>query len=160
MQRMTRQRSAVSELLAEVDDFSSAQHLHELLRERGQEIGLATVYRTLQSLADGGERLQRPVDGGQADLLAAFAQQLVQVLGRAEVVDLREQLGGGGALSGHPLHHRGSPEVSTTSSATSGCGSRVPPRRARTRSGRTAATSAYRPMARTTMVAPGEASCQ
>ena len=55
MQRMTRQRSAVADLLKEVDDFRSAQHLHELLRERGQEIGLATVYRTLQSLADGGE---------------------------------------------------------------------------------------------------------
>jgi len=55
MQRMTRQRSAVADLLAEVDDFRSAQHLHELLRERGQEIGLATVYRTLQSLSDSGE---------------------------------------------------------------------------------------------------------
>jgi len=64
MQRMTRQRSAVSDLLAEVDDFRSAQQLHELLRERGQEIGLATVYRTLQSLADGGEvDVLRSVDG-------------------------------------------------------------------------------------------------
>src|SRR5665811_1827338 len=97
------------------------------------------------------QRLQRPVDGGQPDLLPAFAQQLVQVLGRAEVVDLREQLSDGGALPGHPLHHRASSEVSTTSSATSGCGSRVPLRRACTTSGRTAATSAYRPMARTTI---------
>ena len=105
-----------------------------------------------------GQRLQRPVDGGQPDLLPAFAQQLVQVLGRAEVVDLREQVGDGGPLPGHPLHHRSPPEVSTTSSAMSGWGSRPPLRRARTRSGRTAATSAYRPMARTTMVAPGEAS--
>ncbi|KGM17765.1 Fur family transcriptional regulator [Actinotalea fermentans ATCC 43279 = JCM 9966 = DSM 3133] len=55
MQRMTRQRSAVAELLADVDDFRSAQQLHELLRGRGNEIGLATVYRTLQTLADAGE---------------------------------------------------------------------------------------------------------
>lgn len=64
IQRMTRQRSAVSDLLAAIDDFRSAQQLHELLRERGQEIGLATVYRTLQSLADGGEvDVLRTADG-------------------------------------------------------------------------------------------------
>jgi Fur family ferric uptake transcriptional regulator len=55
MPRMTRQRSAVAEVLATVDDFRSAQQLHELLRGRGHGIGLATVYRTLQSLADGGQ---------------------------------------------------------------------------------------------------------
>lgn len=55
MQRMTRQRSAVADALADVDDFRSAQQLHELLRDRGEGIGLATVYRTLQSLADGGD---------------------------------------------------------------------------------------------------------
>ena len=55
MQRMTRQRSAVAEALADVEEFRSAQQLHELLRDRGDGIGLATVYRTLQSLADSGE---------------------------------------------------------------------------------------------------------
>lgn len=55
MQRMTRQRSAVADVLADVDDFRSAQQLHELLRDRGEGIGLATVYRTLQALADGGD---------------------------------------------------------------------------------------------------------
>ncbi|NTW39675.1 MAG: transcriptional repressor [Cellulomonadaceae bacterium] len=55
MPRMTRQRSAVADALADVEDFRSAQQLHELLRDRGEGIGLATVYRTLQSLADGGE---------------------------------------------------------------------------------------------------------
>lgn len=64
MQRMTRQRSAVTELLQDVEDFRSAQQLHELLRDRGQGIGLATVYRTLQSLADGGEvDVLRTADG-------------------------------------------------------------------------------------------------
>ncbi len=55
MQRMTRQRLAVSEALTNLDDFRSAQQLHEMLRGRGAGVGLATVYRTLQSLADDGE---------------------------------------------------------------------------------------------------------
>jgi Fur family ferric uptake transcriptional regulator len=53
--RLTRQRSAVAEMLADVGDFRSAQQLHDLLRDRGTEVGLATVYRTLQSLAKDGE---------------------------------------------------------------------------------------------------------
>jgi Fur family transcriptional regulator, ferric uptake regulator len=55
MQRMTRQRSAVTEALAGIDDFRSAQQLHEMLRDRGTGVGLATVYRTLASLAADGE---------------------------------------------------------------------------------------------------------
>ena len=55
MQRMTRQRSAVSDALAGLEDFRSAQQLHELLREHGNSVGLATVYRTLQSLAEDGD---------------------------------------------------------------------------------------------------------
>ncbi|MBE7701921.1 transcriptional repressor [Oerskovia sp. Sa1BUA8] len=54
MQRMTRQRAAVSDALEDLPDFRSAQQLHELLRARGDAVGLATVYRTLQTLADGG----------------------------------------------------------------------------------------------------------
>lgn len=53
--RNTRQRGAVSALLAETDDFRSAQELHALLRERGERVGLTTVYRALQALADAGE---------------------------------------------------------------------------------------------------------
>lgn len=55
MQRMTRQRTAVSELLADTEDFRSAQQLHEMLRERGHSVGLATVYRTMQALAEAGD---------------------------------------------------------------------------------------------------------
>lgn len=36
-------------------EFVSAQQLHEDLNRSGQRIGLATVYRTLQSLADEGK---------------------------------------------------------------------------------------------------------
>ncbi len=52
---MTKQRAAIAELLEATDDFKSAQQLHDLLRERGETAGLATVYRTLQNLADAGE---------------------------------------------------------------------------------------------------------
>ncbi len=54
-QRPTRQRRAVSAALAEQDEFRSAQEIHEVLRARGQKVGLSTVYRTLQGLADGGQ---------------------------------------------------------------------------------------------------------
>jgi len=62
--RNTRQRSAVSALLAEVDGFHSAQDLHAMLRQRGERVGLTTVYRTLQNLADAGEiDVMRPPGG-------------------------------------------------------------------------------------------------
>jgi Fur family ferric uptake transcriptional regulator len=49
--RPTRQRAAVSGVLDDVDDFRSAQEIHAMLRARGERVGLATVYRTLQGLA-------------------------------------------------------------------------------------------------------------
>lgn len=45
----------MSAALSSVDDFRSAQELHDLLRRRGDAVGLTTVYRTLQALADAGE---------------------------------------------------------------------------------------------------------
>ncbi|MGY1718281.1 Fur family transcriptional regulator [Blastococcus sp. SYSU DS0552] len=53
--RPSRQRSAVLALLEELDGFRSAQDLHALLRERGDSVGLATVYRALQALVDDGQ---------------------------------------------------------------------------------------------------------
>lgn len=52
--RATKQRSAISALLDEIDEFRSAQDLHDELRKRGEGIGLTTVYRTLQTLSDAG----------------------------------------------------------------------------------------------------------
>ncbi len=49
--RATRQRAAIIALLDTVDEFRSAQDLHDELRRRGENIGLTTVYRTLQSLS-------------------------------------------------------------------------------------------------------------
>jgi Fur family transcriptional regulator, ferric uptake regulator len=62
--RPTRQRRAVAEVLATFSDFRSAQEIHELLAQRGEAVGLATVYRTLQRLAEAGEvDLLRTEDG-------------------------------------------------------------------------------------------------
>lgn len=52
--RSTRQRAAISGLLNDLEDFRSAQELHDELRRRGEGIGLTTVYRTLQSMAAAG----------------------------------------------------------------------------------------------------------
>lgn len=62
--RNTRQRNAVSAVLGQVEGFHSAQELHAMLRDRGERVGLATVYRTLQALADSGEiDVMRPPSG-------------------------------------------------------------------------------------------------
>ena len=53
--RSTRQRSAVAALLNELEDFHTAQDIHDVLRGRGEAIGLTTVYRCLQLLADANE---------------------------------------------------------------------------------------------------------
>ncbi|NYI06686.1 Fur family transcriptional regulator [Allostreptomyces psammosilenae] len=53
--RSTRQRAAVAAALEESDEFRSAQELHDLLKSRGDSVGLTTVYRTLQNLADAGD---------------------------------------------------------------------------------------------------------
>lgn len=53
--RRTRQRSAIASLISATDSFQSAQEIHHLLRSTGEVIGLSTVYRTLQSLAEAGE---------------------------------------------------------------------------------------------------------
>lgn len=49
--RATRQGAAIDRALAEVGGFHTAQSLHELLRERGDTVGLTTVYRHLKKLA-------------------------------------------------------------------------------------------------------------
>jgi Fur family ferric uptake transcriptional regulator len=53
--RQTKQRRAVDEILAELAEFRTAQQIHEELRRRGDGIGLTTVYRRLQALADAGD---------------------------------------------------------------------------------------------------------
>lgn len=64
--RNTRQRRAVVSVLGDLDGFASAQQIHDLLQRRGEAVGLSTVYRTLQSLADVAEVDALRSDAGEA----------------------------------------------------------------------------------------------
>ena len=61
--RPTRQRRAIAAVLAEFDDFRSAQEIHEVLRAGGD---LSTVYRALQAMADAGELDMLRSEAGEA----------------------------------------------------------------------------------------------
>lgn len=52
---MTRQRREMLAELGAHDSFRSAQQVHDDLGGKGIKIGLATVYRNLQELAEGGQ---------------------------------------------------------------------------------------------------------
>ena len=52
--RATRQRAAVADILSRTDEFRSAQQIHSALEAEGTKVGLATVYRSLQTLAESG----------------------------------------------------------------------------------------------------------
>jgi Fur family ferric uptake transcriptional regulator len=64
--RPTRQRTAVTAVLQHAKDFRTAQELHDLLRHQGENVGLTTVYRTLQSLVQAGEVDLLRSDDGEA----------------------------------------------------------------------------------------------
>lgn len=53
--RRTRQRDAIAAILGDLDEFRTAQQIHEQLRSSGDSVGLTTVYRTLQAMADAEE---------------------------------------------------------------------------------------------------------
>ena len=64
--RPTRQRAAITEQLSGTTEFRSAQEIHARLAEEGQKIGLATVYRTLTTMAGDGEVDVLRTDDGEA----------------------------------------------------------------------------------------------
>jgi len=64
--RPTRQRRAVTAALEQFDDFRSAQEVHEALRAGGATVGLSTVYRALQAMADAGELDMLRSEAGEA----------------------------------------------------------------------------------------------
>jgi Fur family ferric uptake transcriptional regulator len=66
MARPTRQRVAVRSVFQHLDGFHSAQEVHARLRDAGDPIGLSTVYRAVQSLADDGELDSIRTDTGEA----------------------------------------------------------------------------------------------
>jgi Fur family transcriptional regulator, ferric uptake regulator len=55
VERRTRQRSALEEMLERTSEFHSAQQLHAKLLASGEPVALATVYRLLQAMAADGE---------------------------------------------------------------------------------------------------------
>ena len=64
--RPTRQRTAVARALDSFTDFRSAQDIHALLGQRGEKVGLATVYRTLQRMAEAGDVDALRTEDGEA----------------------------------------------------------------------------------------------
>lgn len=53
--RPTRQRAALTEALAGSAEFRSAQDIHAGLASTATRVGLATVYRNLQAMAEDGD---------------------------------------------------------------------------------------------------------
>ncbi len=66
MIRNTRQRAAVNAVFDGLDGFHSAQDVYAKLRAAGGKVGLSTVYRAVQSLADDGELDSIRTDSGEA----------------------------------------------------------------------------------------------
>jgi Fur family transcriptional regulator, ferric uptake regulator len=66
MARTTRQRAAVVAVFDELEGFHSAQEVHARLRTAGDTVGLSTVYRAVQALADDGELDSIRTDSGEA----------------------------------------------------------------------------------------------
>jgi Fur family ferric uptake transcriptional regulator len=65
--RPTRQRTAVRTVLEECGEFRTAQEVHEALRAAGDNVGLSTVYRALQAMAEHDEiDVLRSEDGTEA----------------------------------------------------------------------------------------------
>ena len=55
LRRQTRQRTAVADALDSQEQFRSAQEIHDVVRHRGDSVGLTTVYRALQAMAEDGQ---------------------------------------------------------------------------------------------------------
>lgn len=53
--RDTRQRRILRDHLDETEAFTSAQQVFDDVRSNGEKVGLATIYRTLQAMAEAGE---------------------------------------------------------------------------------------------------------
>ena len=64
--RPTPQRTAVRLLFEDLEGFHSAQDVYAKLRSAGGKVGLSTVYRAVQSLADDGELDSIRTDSGEA----------------------------------------------------------------------------------------------
>ena len=54
MQRWTSQLSSILEIMYEAENFLSAEQVHEILRQRDANVGIATVYRNLRKMVGQG----------------------------------------------------------------------------------------------------------
>jgi len=63
---MTTRRDAVHDTLRQSEGFRSAQDVYAEMRQHGAKIGLTTVYRALQALADGGHVDVLRTDDGES----------------------------------------------------------------------------------------------
>ena len=45
----------MTEILSHLEEFRTAQQIHDVLRRQGDSVGLTTVYRTLQAMVESGE---------------------------------------------------------------------------------------------------------
>ncbi|WP_421082859.1 Fur family transcriptional regulator [Rothia nasimurium] len=64
--RNTKQRRVVTATLETLEDFISAQDLHQLMLSRGHKVSLATTYRLLQSMVGTGEVEALKTEEGEA----------------------------------------------------------------------------------------------
>lgn len=91
--RHTKQRAAVVKVLGE-GGFRSAQDWHDLLRHGGAAIGLATVYRALQALAETGDVDAVVTDSGETLYRLCESREVhhhhlrCRICGSAEDVDM------------------------------------------------------------------------
>ena len=92
--RATRQGSAIKDALRDAGGFRSAQDVFAALRAQGESVGLSTVYRHLQALADDGavDAIQSP-DGETTyrycgeDGTGHHHHLVCRVCGRAEEIE-------------------------------------------------------------------------
>ncbi|NUW40308.1 Fur family transcriptional regulator [Nonomuraea rhodomycinica] len=63
---MSTRRDAVHDTLRRSEGFRSAQDVYTEMRQHGAKIGLTTVYRALQALADGGQVDVLRTDDGES----------------------------------------------------------------------------------------------
>lgn len=117
--RATRQRVAVLAALARERDDATAQEIHARLGDKGQRIGLATVYRTLAALSEIGvidALMHRPGElcyrlcgeGHHHHLVCSQCHRVVE-LGDCELDDWLERLGDahGFTVSAHTVEVTG-----------------------------------------------------
>lgn len=63
--KQTKQREKIVKLFLDIDTHMSAESLHVALKDEGENIGLATIYRTLNLLADAGLAVSRSFQDGK-----------------------------------------------------------------------------------------------